>query len=506
VFEITFRACDRLWSASVSPDGLAAYCLVRDHPVDLVAATSRFWPEASGVVVGVAALLWVARLVRVLRRPRASGRPYCRGCNYDVVAQAPESAGPRRGRRFPAAGTLCPECGVDLSVVRPARGRSLPRRLLAHTVVLTVVSGAVGAMHAAKLPRNPVIPGWMPVVRSDLVDRLTDEWRIGRLDAVRTTRYRAVKIDTRNGSVSTLADAGAGPATDCVLAPDGRFLAFQTESEIRYVRTSDSKLVATTALGALRSAQTDSTSLLGIHGEGQDALVFVDVVGPGGNRCSVRAWNPMTGSTAIMLEEEYLTRRSHHLLPRTDGPAIASRESETSTGRTMTLWTFADGAASRLVGPDTIRMTAHKLELRTKPSGSSPILAFSGDGEKAFYLDNGGVCSADLRSGACTVTPGLLPLSSSQARICLSPGGSFAAVVFWGGVDLHETSSGSRVGSLRGSSMQIDDITFSADEGRLLVCDGFPPLRGPLTSSPFGECGLRVYSVPQKQRNPPRGK
>ncbi len=101
---------------------------------------------AVGAVAAIVCLL--VGFARILRRPRISGRRYCRRCNHDVNTA---------GGDQPSA-LLCPECGAALAGRGTVAGRTRLRRL-ATVGIPSVSAAALGAalfVSSVEISRTPV--------------------------------------------------------------------------------------------------------------------------------------------------------------------------------------------------------------------------------------------------------------------------------------------------------------------------------------------------------------
>ncbi len=144
-------------------------------------------PDIGAAVALVAIVCLLVGFARILRRPRASGRRYCRRCNHDVNA-----AGGDQPSHSP-----CPECGAPLARRGTVMGRTRLRRLA--TVAIPSLAAAtlgvalfvssvkmerrpVGALDAWPLADASLLAGW-PIWRHDAM-HVYDLWR-RQLDVIR---------------------------------------------------------------------------------------------------------------------------------------------------------------------------------------------------------------------------------------------------------------------------------------------------------------------------------
>ncbi len=150
---VAFPGVQFVWTVDFSPDGRVAYCLVDGSGVDLWAAGVSRWPQVLGGLLGVLLLVYALIVLRVRRRHQVKGEPHCRRCNYNLVSHAPDSVKKGAARRLPAAGTLCPECGVDVSKRLPRKGRSFVRRVWVATTFFLLCAAGYLSMFVLGVPR-----------------------------------------------------------------------------------------------------------------------------------------------------------------------------------------------------------------------------------------------------------------------------------------------------------------------------------------------------------------
>ncbi|MBX3407943.1 MAG: hypothetical protein KF869_14385 [Phycisphaeraceae bacterium] len=412
---IKFDGSDRISHISFSPDGHTAYCLVPGQRVDLWALGREWWPELLGGVLTLLVLAYLLVLLRVLRRPQRRGAPHCRNCNYDVTVQAPHSVLPRRERQQPARGTLCPECGTDLSLRRPRRGRSLARRMLVPSVLLGVCAAGYIALHAARVPRTGPL-GNAPEVWSSWVDDLDARHKLAAIRKHQTAVARIIRVDTRTGEIlGALRTMRGYPMGDMRVSPDGRFIAVVGDpTTLLWIRTSDGRTVARTSGGEFRGGGVHPEFVVGFSGPAHSPWVYFAAVDLAAGTSRLVRWRPGDGIQQVVIEEPAYEMAyangvtAHHvrryaLLHWPEGIATVSAPSFTEAHQTSRYELTVRGDVEH--GSQVVRV----IPVRDSFVLMSPLVP-SPEGQSLFLsASSRGIIGIDLRTGETlgTVRPAL---------------------------------------------------------------------------------------------------
>ncbi len=175
-----------------------AYAATEYVAINLFSVAATVWIEA---VAFVLAGLLLVLLRRTWRRPQSPGSAYCRRCNYELTN---------------LAGSVCPECGSDVSGRGRMRGRRRwPRAMATALLLLAVIAGY--ALGFRRVPRL-IWPQHWPAWWSSRMDRVAEAnskypWLIQHSRVL----SRLVQIDLASGSAHTIA-TGHHPEADHINA------------------------------------------------------------------------------------------------------------------------------------------------------------------------------------------------------------------------------------------------------------------------------------------------
>lgn len=396
---IKFEGSDRIAHVSFSPDGNTAYCLVAAQRIDLWALGRQWWPELLGGALTLLVLAYLLVLLRVLRRPQIRGTPHCRKCNYDVTVQAPASVLPRSERRYPAPGTLCPECGTDLSRKRPRRGRTSARRLLVPSILLAICAAGYIALHAARVPRTGPLNN-APEMWSSWVDDFAEQRQLAAILKHKTHVAQIIRVDTRSGTIlGTLRTLRGYPAGDMRVSPDGRFIAVVgNKTTLLWIRTSNGRTVARTSSG-------DIQRVVELLDSAESLWVYYSAVDQSAAESYLLRWRPSDGVKETVIAETasqatvavngtkaYVDNR-YAVLRRLDGIATMSAPSFEEAFRRQRYELTVRGP---IENGSQVERTIRITEART----SSSPLVMTPDGNTLFLTASiDGIIGFDVRSG-----------------------------------------------------------------------------------------------------------
>lgn len=400
---VSFPGSSNIYSVAFSPDGATAYCMIDRQSIDLWAAGVRYWPGALGGVLGLVLLVYALIVVRRWRRPQERGRPHCRRCNYNVMAQAPDSVGPRATRRDAVKGTLCPECGVDLSVVRPRRGRALARRVAVPTTVVVLLCAGYAYLYwSGGSPLSAARAGeWW----SAWVDEYAEKHKVEWLLAYRKPVFSVQTVDTRTGEIKgTLCTSASYPVGGMTMAPDGRHLAIGDRTgTVRWVSTSSGWTSASVMVGSFQRGGRDGACVVGFDGPDSDPWAYVGAVEGPRAVSRLLKWRPRTGELQTVVEESaYVAKRGGKLVPSVRRYALLRWPEGIATASAPD---FTQGYDEKSYSV-TVRVPASQggAELRIIRMASEHVimspLAVTPDGERLYMSGmSDGIVGVNLRTG-----------------------------------------------------------------------------------------------------------
>jgi hypothetical protein len=433
--QVAFPGAHYITAAAFAPDGRTVYCLVDGKGVDLWAAGLSRWPELLGGCLGVVLLIYVLVVARVLRRAQVAGEPYCRRCNYNVVSQAPRSVKKGTERVAPEPGMLCPECGVDLSRRKPARGRSNRRRLWLPTSVLFVCVIAYVWLFLSGVPRSAKAPD-APQIWWRWVDALAERHQIDWLLKHRTAVSRLMTVDTGTGACTgclRTSRTWEGTGYGIVAAPDGRHLAVaQSFNRLSWVNARTGWVVASTSGGEFRGGGNTESFVLAVEGPDDDPRVYYRAVDQKSMMSRLLEWHPKSGVQRVLVEEPaYIftyangtkagfTRR-YALIHRPNGIAIASAPDFSQAYQEKVYLVTVRGPATAANAPGDIE---RQILIPGGQSACSSPLLVNTDGSRLFVASFPDLLGYDANTGEQlgALRP-KAPESANEDRILLSPTG-----------------------------------------------------------------------------------
>jgi hypothetical protein len=332
---VAFPGVQFITAVDFSPDGRTAYVVVDGDAVDLWKVGLKRWPELLGGALVLVLLVYLLCVLHVRRRSQVKGEPHCRKCNYNLKAHAPQSVAKHKPERVrPAPGTVCPECGVDISRRLPRRGRSTPARLWLPTALLLLCLSAYAWLWISGVPRNANAPDapefWLPII-----DRLAEKTRAPWLLKHRVNVYRLMLVDTATGQTrGCLRTMRFCHSSSLRASPDGRFLVVaDSTTGVSLLSTRTGWRVASTQ-SSLRSSGMDEGVIVAVEGT-TDLCVYIRCIEPTANLSRLVAWYPRSGREQVLVEEPAYVRtypngrsvssaRRYALVGRPDQLLIAS--------------------------------------------------------------------------------------------------------------------------------------------------------------------------------------
>lgn len=491
--QIGFPGSEYINAVQFSLDGQTAYCLVDGQSVDLWAAGVNRWPEVLGGALGVVLLIYLLVVARVRRHPQARGQPHCRRCNYNVVSQAPDSVAPKQTRVVPPVGTLCPECGTDLSKRHPRRGRSLGRRLAAPTALLLILVIGYVWLHIAGYSRGGKLAKSVGIW-STLVDDYTEKHQPPWLLAHRIRVFRIMTVDTESGRITGQLRTQRGvPSGGMKLSPDGRFLALAEGNQLQWISVRSGRVVASTSGGSFRATVGDEF-IAGFGGSSDDPWVYYGATDQAAALSRLLKWRPRTGEQKVVIEEpafvakaggrgnSALTRR-YAILHRADGIAtVSAPDFMQSYDESSYVITVRAPAEQGAVVERTIPVVEPHVEM-------SPILA-SPDGETLYLCSmRSGVIGVSLRTGEYKKVAAPSMFESSNGEFTLAANGQRVYIpVHAQSILVKDLVTQRWLGRLSFPTPFIAPHVFESPDGRWLAATPFKSTgtaRGPYTHELF---------------------
>lgn len=307
----------------------------------LVARTvdPRPWPllDAARPDLGAAlalggAAVWVLGTIRVLRRPRAVGRAYCRRCNHDL------NAGPGVRPSSPR----CPECGRALDSRAIAMG-SAPAGRLARVAIPSIVAIALGvSVFVESIGHMPAPfgtggPAW-PIAAASSIGKWP-WWRRTTIEHPAGFARRVDIVRVEQDALCLEASALIRGVSNWIPRPDGAVIAWSEHS----VETGWVPRIAWSNASNGRKGSADLgaphvgfPSVCGWSADGQEVIALVQRTGTG--------FPTREDGTAIVPIDVFaIDMASGMVRPLDSGEGRA-------TGNASTAWVL--GPAIAAIGPD----------------------------------------------------------------------------------------------------------------------------------------------------------
>ncbi len=451
-YRISFPESSGVHSAVFSADGKSVFVDVAIQPVDAWGALVYLWPEVLGGVVLIATLLAAFLLVRVARRRRRAGVPYCRKCNYDLTGQS-------QGR--------CPECGVETTSVAPVIGRPFMRRVGPMLAIWLVLASGYGAMWAFRLPRSGSASRWLNWP-SERLAREADARQIGWLQKWKCSGEKVVEVDLATGKVTrTIAVRTVASYMDMSLTPDGRSVVLAGVQGLSLVDVRSGRERAQVHLPGEPMVDVHGEQVLGYSLDGKTA--YVHWVGRQDGICGVSAWNLETGAATTIVK----TSAYHD--PRANGGIYGRRflrVGREEPPRFISVPTFMESFGSksfvvRVHGADGSSEKSFDLGTAVDCSATPAITP---DGGSMFLT---GQYGHGILGFVPTTGESLgrlnLPMQNAWDTPALNAPGTLLAVPSHGPIELRDTTKKAWVASLRVPSQLIAPRPGFSEDGKWLL-------------------------------------
>lgn len=495
-------------SLDFSPDGATLYFAETASSINLWSAGVALWPEILGAVAALCAILAVWVILRVRRRPQTVGAPHCRGCNYNVVAQAPDAVKRGADRRPPPPGTLCPECGADLARRPPRRGRSALRRAAPVVAPALLVALVYTSFLIVGLPRGGRAAGWFGLW-VPRVDRLAQEkqwkWLLGRSEYV--VRIRSVSVSGADEPRTIATVKGYAVPNGLRVAPDGRHLVLVTiEGQVLWISRDGSRVASMTLSSANPMPKHDN--LVGFLGEDRDPWVCLADTDRASQVSRLIRWNPASGQRAVMVEEPaWLKRMPTGEVPLGRRYAVAGSPAELSALRPLTISAPGFMQSSEADRYEVVVRTAdgqerNRFEIAEMYAGMSGLMLRQESGW--LFLSNlaSGIVGYDLatgerlgefRSALTDPSDGNAAISADGRRLFLSLVNSRILVR---DIDRKRT-----IARLTYPAGFISPDIFASRDGRRVAI--VPTRNSGTRAAPKYERSLFIYDLGQTEAGPP---
>ncbi|HEX2838879.1 MAG TPA: hypothetical protein VHN77_12225 [Phycisphaerales bacterium] len=372
---LSFPQGNSVQSVAIAPDCATAYVNIHVPTFDFGAFLDTVVPLATstfGIVLGVITIVMV---VRVLRRRRTKGLPYCRSCNY-CLDGLPQGSG------------TCPECGADLSLRKPVMGQSVWRRVRSATILSVVALGvAVGGYLIKRRVYSFQSTGWN--------SRAVAQWLTGKPFVARLPSWWwssgevILAVDTTTGSWRVVTERVLASYFELALTPDGGGIYLQSPKRdgLDLVSTVDGSELARLRCGESVDFGVNARAVIGHSPNGTETWLS-GVMGQKREKAVAICWNRSTGAWRVAASRDsYAGSWAAHfiLAPGTPGQHLLSYPDFMEAFPTKTFEVQWHDAAGTVVS---------KVDLGPKIAYNGTPIAFSPDG--TTLLAGGNHQSPDL--------------------------------------------------------------------------------------------------------------
>ena len=296
---------DGVQSIAFSPDGRYVYVHRFVRVINVWAVILQYWPKVMGGLLVLLTILLLFRVKRIWARPQASGTQYCRKCNYNLSSHSSVVGEGATQRVVVMKDARCPECGVELRLRTPCRGRSGIRRVAMVGCMWLTTAMALGGLYLFEVLRDVSGvdgPFWPS---TDLV-RVADRLAPSRLGDLIDRANQVFEVDVISGEIlRTVVIAQEYSFTPITMAPDGRTLFIQGPgpNDVSRYAISDGRMLSSVTYPGKTSISPSSggdSAAIGFSPNGGTAYVQwfdKDRVVNG-----VSAWNLAGGTLETIVE------------------------------------------------------------------------------------------------------------------------------------------------------------------------------------------------------------
>lgn len=311
---LSFPQGKSVQSVALSPDGATAYANIHVMMFDFGAAAQSALLPVGGTVSVILVLVAAVLAIKVFKRRRQSGLPYCNRCNYCLDGLS-------------SATQVCPECGSDLSKKSLAIGQSTFRRLRPAMfllgVALTLGMFAFLAWRQAFSLRSL---GWRSQGVAQWLD--TKPWK-ARLPGWWWTQGEVVlAVDTTTGSWRVVTERADATYFDLALTPtgDGLYLQSQGREGMDVVSTTDGRTLTSLKCEQDIDLGVNSRAIIGHSQDGTETWLSA-ATGQNVKKSVLIRWNRVSGAWNITASRDSYAGSwpAHFILaPKSSGLLCAS--------------------------------------------------------------------------------------------------------------------------------------------------------------------------------------
>lgn len=283
---LSFPQGKSVQSVALSPEGTTAYANIHVMMFDFGAAAQSVLPPVGGTISTLLVLIAAVLTVKVVKRRRQRGLPYCNRCNYCLDGLG--------------SGTqVCPECGADLTKKSPAMGQTTVRRLRPAMflvgIALTLAAIALLAWRQAFSCRSL---GW----RSQGVAQWLESkpWRTRFPRTWWTQGEVVLAVDTTTGSWRVVAERADATYFDLALTPtgDGIYLQSEDREGVDVVSTTDGHTLAILKCKQDIDLGVNTRAIIGHSQDGTETWLSA-ATGQTTKKSVLIRWNRVTGTWNI---------------------------------------------------------------------------------------------------------------------------------------------------------------------------------------------------------------
>ena len=298
-----FNGSDAVASIAFAPDKPSLYVLSHVLSANPWPSLVARWPEILGGIVALATVAFLLALLRLKRRPRIAGKPYCRRCNYDLTHQVIAATNPPTTSCTWPTAARCPECGTPLDRANPIRGRRFSLRLAPPLAIWLCFVLPYAALFALRTPRNCAAMSWLDL-SSTWAAANADSFALKWLGLKPSDTDQVVEVDLVTGKViRTVGRRESKTHFTLAISTDGRtlFLQGRDTNALDAVGVATGRITHSTILPGTPIVDVRGPAVLGFTPDGSAA--YVQWWNETANKSGVARWNWRTGKLDPSLAE-----------------------------------------------------------------------------------------------------------------------------------------------------------------------------------------------------------